>query len=376
MKKHRGIKIALIALTVALLTALIGGWCMFGTQLTAANTIEKLDEGLWAMEYKGDYGFDGFLAQGGASSDADMADYIASYLSHGFWKPDTTVAGGNYGCSALATESPESGMLFGRNFDWSECKAMIVHTVPKYGYASVSTVCLDFLGFGEDWAPDGSMGDKFMALAAVYVPLDGMNEKGLCVADLMVNDGEVIHQDTHKPDLTTTSALRLLLDKAATVDEAVRLLEQYDMNFSLDSAHHFAISDASGKSVAVEWMGDEMFVTETNVVTNHYLVGDADPDLEYLEELSKEYQPSYIRYWSLYGRYLDANGKLTAEDVLEGMKVVASSTFDNFRDDGVTHRTQWTLVFDQTALTAELYRWEDWTKPYHLTVSGEAWLKK
>ncbi len=54
MKRHKGIKIALIVLVVALVTALIGGWSMFGTQLTAANTIEKLDEGLWSMEYKGE----------------------------------------------------------------------------------------------------------------------------------------------------------------------------------------------------------------------------------------------------------------------------------------------------------------------------------
>ena len=34
-----------------------------------------------------------------------------------------------------------------------------------------------------------------MVLAAVYVPLDGMNEKGLCVADLMVNDsGPGVHR--------------------------------------------------------------------------------------------------------------------------------------------------------------------------------------
>ena len=54
---------------------------MFGTQLTAANTIQKLDEGLWCMEYKGDYGFDGFLAQGGVASDAEMAEYIVNFLS-------------------------------------------------------------------------------------------------------------------------------------------------------------------------------------------------------------------------------------------------------------------------------------------------------
>ena len=58
------------------------------------------------------------------------------------------------------------------------------------------------------------MGDKFMALASVYAILDGMNEKGLCVADLMVSHEEGIDQNTDKPDITIVSGLRLLLDKA------------------------------------------------------------------------------------------------------------------------------------------------------------------
>ena len=229
MKDHeknglsKAMKIVLLAVAAVLVVVLAGAWSMFGTQLTAANTIEKLDDGLWSMEYKGDYGFDGFLDQGGAASDAAMGDYIASFLSRGFWKPDTSTAGGNFGCSALMTEGPEGGMIFGRNYDWADCNAMLIRTVPKDGYASMFTCCLDFLGFGEDWVPDESMASRFMALAAVYVPLDGMNEKGLCVADLLVEPGEVIHQDTDKPDLTITAALRLLLDKAATVDEALEL---------------------------------------------------------------------------------------------------------------------------------------------------------
>lgn len=73
--------------------------------------------------------------------------------------------------------SHDGAALFGRNFDWEECDKMLVHTIPQNGYESIATCNLDFLGFGEDWKPDGSMGDKFMALASVYAILDGMNEK-------------------------------------------------------------------------------------------------------------------------------------------------------------------------------------------------------
>ena len=52
------------------------------------------------------------------------------------------------------------------------------------------------------------MSDKFMALASVYAILDGMNEKGLCVADLMVSHEEGVDQNTDKPDITIVSGLR------------------------------------------------------------------------------------------------------------------------------------------------------------------------
>ena len=115
------------------------------------------------------------------------------------------------------------------------------------------------------------MMERIQTLAAIYVPVDGMNEKGLVIADLMAGDDEETHQKTDKPDLTTTTAIRLLLDRAANVDEAIELLKQYDMNSSIGAAHHFAIADKSGKSVVVEYVNGEMLVTETNIVTNHYL---------------------------------------------------------------------------------------------------------
>ena len=79
--------IALLVIAAVLIAALAGAWTMFGTQLTAAMTIEKLDDNLWSMEYKGDYGFDGFLEQGGAKSDAEMVvtdtPVVTNFYLHG-----------------------------------------------------------------------------------------------------------------------------------------------------------------------------------------------------------------------------------------------------------------------------------------------------
>ena len=45
--------------------ALVGGWLMFGPLVKGARSVQKLDEGLYYMEYKGDDGFDKLMEKGG-----------------------------------------------------------------------------------------------------------------------------------------------------------------------------------------------------------------------------------------------------------------------------------------------------------------------
>ena len=339
-------------IAVLLVALAAGGWWMFGTFITAASSIEKLEDGLYSMEYNGDYGFDDFLAQGGAASDGEVADYLVSFLSRGFYKIESDVQTGEFGCSTICTQDEHGVVLFGRNYDWAECQAMIVHTVPQNGYESVSTCCLDFLGFSEGYAPDGSMLERMQTLAAVYVPLDGMNEKGLMVADLMAGDDEQTHQQTDKVDLTTTTAIRLLLDKAATVDEAIALLGQYDMNSSIGAAHHLSLADASGKSVVVEYVGGEMLVTETKVVTNHYLSD--------CEKQGVGSAQSHLRFDTL-AAYTGPADDRGVRDLLES---VAQKNYP--QTEGSYEKTMWSIVYCPEGRCADFYFAENYEHSYGL----------
>ena len=172
--------------------------------------------------------------------------------------------------------------------------------------------------------------NKMLAIAALYVPLDGINEAGLCVADLEVNEGGMPDPDTEKPDLTVTTAIRLLLDRAATVDEALALLEQYDVHPSGGISHHLAISDASGRSVAVEFTKDGFTAVDTAVVTNFNLAnGDTSAGGESAGE----------RYNRLTGFLLGSTAP-TVKDVKNAMSHVAQF------DTGWI--TQWSMIYDQS----------------------------
>ena len=91
-KNHKTILKWVCGIVAALLIILAAGvWAMFGTFIKAANSIEKLEDNLYSMEYNGDYGFDDFLARGGAASDGEVADYLVTFLSRGFYKIESDV---------------------------------------------------------------------------------------------------------------------------------------------------------------------------------------------------------------------------------------------------------------------------------------------
>lgn len=359
MKKRIKITLIVVAvLAVLVLVPVVVGGVLFGEIFAATNSVKKLENGLYSLEFVGDYGFDQFLERGGATNPDELAVYITEFLSRGFYKPTepaTESVERNFGCSYIYAKDKSAanagGYVSGRNFDWySECDVMIVHTVPKKGYESYSTCCLNFLGFGDDWKPEGFV-NSLMSIAAIYVPLDGINEKGLVVADLMAGDKELTNQRTEKPDLTTTTAIRLMLDKAANVDEALALLEQYDMNSDIGSAHHYAISDATGRSVVVEYVNNVMYVTESDVLTNHYLcdssknINETDNSFERFEKLSS------------------LNKNLDLEDAKNAIRSVSK------QKNAVSNViTVWSLVYNQRAKKpfAEFYYMQDFENPIRL----------
>lgn len=361
-KRHLGWKIVLIVIAVLVVVIVGGGISMFGPIIKAANSIEVMQDDVYFMQYEGDYGFASMLEKGGVASDAAVADYVANFLSHGFYKPE--LQEGNYGCSTVSVQSDMESPLFGRNFDWQDCKAMVVKTNPKDGYQSISTCNLDFLGFEEDWIPNEGMMNKIMSLAALYVPLDGMNEKGLCVADLVIDDGTVTNQDTEKPDITTTTAIRLLLDQAATVDEAVALLTKYDMHSSAGMQHHFAISDIDGNSIVVEYIENQMFVTETDIVTNFYLT-----EGDHFGIGSKQSQHRYETIEVILG---DCGGKMSEVELMETLEAVSQKNYNSDYE-----ATQWSIVFHKEALMAEYCFKENYEKSYIVSLmdgkEGTTW---
>ena len=263
-KLLRRIACALAALVIALAVAVFALW---HNELATLASFQKLsdrdeahrDGAVYQINFSGDYFFDEFLSQGGASNDAELISFITRSITKGIIPMHIKTS--SIACSAFTADTQSGDRVFGRNYDFSATNTAIVYTDPGEGrHASYSTIDLSFLGLDADKDVE-TIGQKILTLAAPYVPLDGINDAGVACGIFMSYQGEgkgtPTDTQTDRPDITSTTLLRLILDYADSVEDAVALAQQYDLHDSASSCFHYMVADATGRSAILEWVGTD-----------------------------------------------------------------------------------------------------------------------
>lgn len=338
-KKHNKVLRFFIVLLVVIAALLIAVTALYFNEIRSLSSLTKKDDyPLYQMTYYGDYGFDEFLKTG-AKSDSDIEAFVTKRLMKGI-PIDLGLTGD--GCTAFVTKNENGEVIFGRNFDFDYSPSLQVITTPKNGYASISTVNLTYAGYTEDSLPD-NLPDSFLTLAAPYLPFDGVNEKGVAMALLAVPEYHYT-DDNSKVTLNTTTAIRLVLDKAANVDEAVELLKDYNIYFSGDVDCHYLIADATGKSVIVEyWDGQLQTIypeTDYQIASNFVAYNGLNIGEGYSE---------FDRYDTVEKTLLDNNNVLSRE------KVIALLTDIGCREDDGTDKLQWSVCYNLNSLDGYIF---------------------
>jgi hypothetical protein len=318
--------------TVAILLAVV---ILYFNEIRSLLSLKQVDEyPMYRMTYYGDYGFDEFLKVG-ADSDQDIEKFVTRRLLKGL-DIDLGVVGD--GCTAFVTRNEQDEIIFGRNFDFQYTPSLQLITTPKNGYRSISTVNLTFAGYSADNLPHGLSLDSFLSLAAPYLPFDGMNEKGLAIALLAVPEVQ-LQNNKDKITLNTTTAIRLVLDKAATISEAVDLLKHYNIYFSAGVDCHYLIADVSGDSVIVEyWDGKLQSVTSAKdyqiasnfIAYNNLNIGENGDEFERYNRVAET---------------LELNGGKISEDAAVNLLSEIGCYNDNGED-----KLQWTVIYNLTTL--------------------------
>lgn len=302
--------------------------------LETLNSISSYGGGaLYEMDCKVDYKLDALLSSG-VGSDLEYLGYAMRTIMNGRRIEVTTT---EIGCSTFTAVNGRGERLLARNFDLAmPVLPILVRTAPDGGYASLSVADLEFVGLTALTGIPEDTEARYAAVCAPYLPLDGLNEKGLAVSVLYL-DGDPTRQDTGKPKIVTMLAIRMMLDKAATVDEAVGLLEKFDMQSSGSfGSYHFMIADRSGKAVVVEYPKNKMVVLERSIATNFYLYDG--------------FGHGQDRYETIRAACAAAPGGVMSEP--EAMDVLRSAS-QPLSDDKTSH-TQWSAVYNLDALTVNV----------------------
>ena len=382
-----GIVGAVLALVLA---AVIAVWAIWGNEISTLTSFTMvrdrndahLDGAVYTMHVKGDFYLDDFVEQGGVKNDSELISFVTNKITKGLIP--MSISDPEIGCASFTAKSESGDVLFGRNYDFAKTNTCIVFTEANEGrHATISSVDLQFLGMDVDHNVEGLM-NKITCLAATYAPLDGINDAGVsCGIYMTYQGGEktiATNQNTDKPDFTSTTLLRLILDYVDDVEEAVEIASSYDLHDSAGTSYHYMVADASGRSVILEWVGEtdaadndgsqrELKVTYNDDDAH---IGDAEGSSDYQWITNFVIQPGYYdqseatdkkgydRYEKIYEELSKTNGVVKDEQAaMEILGVIGRRTWKNDDGNGCTvHSVVYNLT-DKTMLWVSNENFDD-----------------
>ena len=390
-----GIAIALAAVIVIAVVAVGLMWkdeigsLMSIKEVRARNDAHK-DGAVYTMHVKGGFYLDDFVAQGGVASDAELISFMTGKLTKGLL--DVGFDAPDIGCSSFTAQTEDGDALFARNYDFDKTNTCIVFTEANEGrHASVSTVDLQFLGIDSDTGLNGLM-DKVTCLVSTYAPLDGVNDAGVACGIYMTYQGAdtvATDQNTDKPDFTSTTLLRLILDYADDLDEAVEIASAYDLHDSANTSYHYMVADASGRSAILEWVGDTD-ATDNDGAQRQLTVTYSDDDAHigeaeaasdrqwitnfiiqpgYYDDSPADEKKGYDRYERI-GQELSAVGGVVADEqaAMDILAIVGRRTWNNDDGNGCTVHSAVYNLTDRSVLWVTNENYDDPTAVFEFTV--------
>ena len=153
----------------------------------------------------------------------------------------------------------------------------------------------------------------------------------------------------------------MVLDKAATVDEAIELLKNYDMNSSGETGYHFQIADATGNTAVIEYINNEMHVLtkeEGHTAATNFVLYNG---------MNSGYGQD--RYEKIKAKQEETNG-IMSED--EAMDLLLSVPAQGMREveggEGIPSDTQWSCVYNLDDLTLQICTSRDKSRTYNYSL--------
>jgi len=220
-RKKLYLRWALLALVILLAVFMLFFACPSINEARTIQSLQKVDDyPLYTMTYYGGY-----------------------HLIYTVDNPNLKSASGTMLCSSFLACNEKGEPLFCRNLDYALAghPIVMVTTDAPNKNAGLAICDLYYLGYRGSNLPIGSITNDRALLSAPRITIDGMNEYGVALAILSVPHAEPTI-DRAKQTIDEVAAVRLALDNAKTVDEAVEVIKGYNMVFN-EGPVHLMIAD-------------------------------------------------------------------------------------------------------------------------------------
>ncbi len=266
----------------------------------------------------------------------------------------------SFSCTRLLHIDPNQGVMVGRNMDWFEemHSKLVVYPrgIPRQGYAPVNPL---------KWV---SQYGSIVATSYDIGSADGMNEKGLAVHGLWLDESDYGVRNEKLPGVSLLVLGQFYLDNFASVEEAIHYTEKNAFQvlpFTLPGTNrvikiHVALEDSFGDSAIIEYINGQPKIfhsKEYTVVTN-------DPAYDMQIENLKQYggfggdKPlpgtdsaldRFVRA-AYHGAHLPQFS--STSEAVAGISSVLQNATPPFalwkRDPSKIHRTIWRTIADLT----------------------------
>ena len=281
-----------ILVIMTLAAALLVYLCLAGaSEMAALTTLKKVsDHPYYTMEYE-NFDYSDLLTE-----ECDSNDAVIKFYKSKFFKSLSGAMPGGYkndyvtrGSYAFASRTSTTSQVRGRVYNSYDSPILMVIAKPENGYKSWNIVDMADVGLLSGQSIDQWYSNAFQTVAATYCVSEGINSEFFGVSLISCPVAEC--DETSKVNVTPFLACRLLLDRVATVDSAIDMLSEYDIDFSC-GAYHFFISDKDGQSAIIEYIDGKMSVTRRPADMYHLVCTNKMED-KTVRSAEKDYSDRY-----------------------------------------------------------------------------------
>lgn len=339
-KKVKGYQIIIILLGI-ICTFCIIFLIVFKNEIKTIMSIKKINKKpAYEINYKGDYALDRYLKIGAGSID-ELLDFLNENLGKGVGK----YIYGDYGCSSFYAKTPDGDYILARNLDTETAIPSVIRTNTKGGGKTIGVSNLSWVGWN-----DSNPISKLAVISSPYFTFDGMNEYGVAVSTMSVPIRAESSADDSKITIHDLTVVRTIIDRAKSVEDAIKLLSQYHVKMEDRYPTHYMIADAEGNSVIVEYIDGEMKVIENpenyQIATNFALYNN--------EELTGYSSERYRAFEKVLSQ---SNGIISEDSALELLE-----------ENIMPGEAQWSVVYNLSKKTMAIEFYGDYENTYNYAI--------